>query len=1587
MSLTAAQIQSIGEAARENAQAGAPAVLEGAMLEELGIPAKDQGFSLTGHVGSATTSVVALLDATGEILRLRTIPEQGLTGCTPGLATPVSWLLKDKVHSVKHFVPRGSGSPTVRLGHSVHMALQTSRIPTEMVQGGAAHDAEDMKMIRELRDQLAPSEAQVPYNKARRDEIVPVNIGALCLLCELLQRGSLRQDELGKRKELLLVKAKWRTESQRGGGSETQAFNSVLCQIEFWDAAVDAMVDVFEKLALITCGLIPTEASDNLLTAMERDLICVKRRGKSVTVVSILRMAVNQSAAMIAHHACTVASQKIKQLKVFIDEPSKAPESMDNLMEWIAQWLQYDVAQGKINGGPQGTLPIDIHRRGLSDRLRFFLDVLTSSSNLVLSKFGGFVSLLRSSDRHTVHPTATDDGGGLQAIEDIRTNYQFQRGEFLALHLTSLNSATTRVGRVQRKLKSGEQVSRAVKQHIMRATTLGGGDSAALAAVDHIIGEIPDESTAAAVEKQLQNLGGGRGAGSRAGAGHGAGVQAVAAAAAMNYAGTGDGTNAKSKLTDVQKRALQAFNLRALKIPGEEYAKIANTVKLLRGGDYIAYVPLDAKLVVEKDLRKDYIEAVKVLKASNCPRLSDSDYATFKGVICKARDALRAKRKADRDPDGVAAAGGGDGGDGAGKKKRKKAKEEQRGTKELMLQVAALQQQLQELQSAPGGDVSAVHDESSERQGAAERKVTFGPVSTEDESTAGVNWEDFLKLTDPGPTLEAAAMGMSEQTDRMDLYATSEELASADELVRSNGTMAAVQPVDNGLNPTPEQLQHVEGQLQLGDLQLSIHDLDGRDGSDEFQHGLDAHDRKRSKIQSPKTIQRIRRQWWGANAPNSAGRAGAALAMALAPAGVQALEFPPRKVQQLTVLAAGLLIVVGMLGVVVMGLRAHRMARGRGLLTGMALLSAAAFSTAVAATNRFQLLRPVEMRSPSPSADTASGQVEHASGGGRTSAWWLLGVIVVMLIVTVFVPAVGRHYEAVRGQVHSEGPRSYTQFAARQEIFDIDANLSCCPDMTFFTTSPPGAYASPGSPSTGSSEDSAKTDDVEAPVPDGCHMTHVKTSLGGTPTFSYPWAKKVTRGLSEHDRWIANLAEIPGIRNLILPTTRPLHAGRENTAVHEEKGETSLSLAPAHADRVIDDFVMSHLKSMSDGEEPDDTLLRRLLGPARRLWSGVRDVLAPKPRLDEIQICPVGVIGLHQTHVSVNDLEADEDFQHEDMDVAAATVAPARAPRPPLRIESNLDKQQCLAGDYTRGRCTAFAFDKNHRYLEKLGDVLFDSGATPYALIKAEVIEELKRRGVCIALRKLSEEEMKKLTITTANGGRQPRIVAEAFLTLTFFMVSNDAAYATTKFDPRHPVGTPVTVDWTAHVLEGGGSPNMLVGCSLLGSQGAIPVSRVDKGVCTNRVHLKAGTLINTTVTGPVMKCFVDRLYGVESSCPGLEVYQPAAFRHLLERMSPSATQSALKAPTPGERTSAAASSASSPGGQGGTSTAARKRHREGNKALPLDNTRARHASAYGASVLKEHAMLRPSTTATTSSIASGSPTSYSASSSYDDDL
>ena len=435
MSLPSAQIQNIGKTARANAEAGAPAILDPALLEDLGVSAKEQNFSLTGNVESTTTSVLALLDGAGEICRLRTVPQQAFTGFTPGLTTPISWLSKLKVHSVKHFVPSGSGSATQRLGHLVYEALLTTRIPVDLLQGGAAHDPDTIEMIRDLREQLAPSEAQVPCNTARRDAIVPTNIRALCLLLKLLQRGSQRQDELDKRKDLLLLKAKMRPDSKRSG-NETKAFNGVLDQIEFWDTAVDAMVGALEKLVLITCGLVPAEASDDLLTAMERDLICVKRRGKSVTVVNILRMATTQSAAMIAHQACAMAAQKIKELKVHIEEPAKAPESMDSLMEWIAQWLQYDVAQGKVNGGPQGTLPVDNHRRGLSDRLRFFLEVLAGSPNVVLKKFGAFVGPLRSSDDHTVHPSATDSGGSLQTIEDIRANYQFQRGEFLSLHLT-----------------------------------------------------------------------------------------------------------------------------------------------------------------------------------------------------------------------------------------------------------------------------------------------------------------------------------------------------------------------------------------------------------------------------------------------------------------------------------------------------------------------------------------------------------------------------------------------------------------------------------------------------------------------------------------------------------------------------------------------------------------------------------------------------------------------------------------------------------------------------------------------------------------------------------------------------------------------------------------------------------------------------------------------------------------------------------------------------------------------------------------------------------------------------------------------
>ena len=180
---------------------------------------------------------------------------------------------------------------------------------------------------------------------------------------------------------------------------------------------------------------------------------------------------------------------------------------------------------------------------------------------------------------------------------------------------------------------------------------------------------------------------------------------------------------------------------------------------------------------------------------------------------------------------------------------------------------------------------------------------------------------------------------------------------------------------------------------------------------------------------------------------------------------------------------------------------------------------------------------------------------------------------------------------------------------------------------------------------------------------------------------------------------------------------------------------------------------------------------------------------------------------------------------------------------------------------------------------------------------------------------------MRKLTITTANGGKQPRIVAEAFLTLTFFVVDNATAYGTDKIDPHSPPGKPVTVDWVVHVLEGGGSPNMLVGCTLLGSQGIIPVSRVDKGVCTNRVHLKAGTLINTTITGPVMNAFVDRLHGGKSDCPGLHVYKPEAFRKLLERMTPVKNQSAFKAALPGDSGSSSGASASSQAYQGTADT------------------------------------------------------------------
>ena len=122
------------------------------MLEELGISAKEQCFSITGNVDSTSTSMLALLDEAGEIYRMRTLPRQTSTGLTPGLVTPVAWLSKEKQHSVKHFVPSGSGSSFERLGHLVHRALQTSRIPADMLQGGAAHDADDIDMIRDLRE-------------------------------------------------------------------------------------------------------------------------------------------------------------------------------------------------------------------------------------------------------------------------------------------------------------------------------------------------------------------------------------------------------------------------------------------------------------------------------------------------------------------------------------------------------------------------------------------------------------------------------------------------------------------------------------------------------------------------------------------------------------------------------------------------------------------------------------------------------------------------------------------------------------------------------------------------------------------------------------------------------------------------------------------------------------------------------------------------------------------------------------------------------------------------------------------------------------------------------------------------------------------------------------------------------------------------------------------------------------------------------------------------------------------------------------------------------------------------------------------
>ena len=55
------------------------------------------------------------------------------------------------------------------------------------------------------------------------------------------------------------------------------------------------------------------------------------------------------------------------------------------------------------------------------------------------------------------------------------------------------------------------------------------------------------------------------------------------------------------------------------------------------------------------------------------------------------------------------------------------------------------------------------------------------------------------------------------------------------------------------------------------------------------------------------------------------------------------------------------------------------------------------------------------------------------------------------------------------------------------------------PSDVYYALGPPGASASCGSLLTASFDElSSKTGDMEAPVPDGCHMTHVKANLGDT---------------------------------------------------------------------------------------------------------------------------------------------------------------------------------------------------------------------------------------------------------------------------------------------------------------------------------------------------------------------------------------------------------------------------------------------------------------------------------------------------------